>query len=67
MESDARVASRISRRDPIPSLFYPIVLLLMTFYFAIIALTEELEALQLAANNSARVLNTLGDLLVDRL
>lgn len=67
VESDARVIGRNFRRNHVPPLFFSTMLLLMTISFVITALMKELEALQLAANNSARVLNTRGDVLADRL
>ena len=66
-ESDARVIGRILRSNSVPSSSCLVVLLLMISSFVIIALTEELEALQLAANNAARALNARGDLMVSDL
>jgi len=43
------------------------MLLLMFSSFVFIALTEELEALQLATNNAARALNARGNLVVSHL
>lgn len=40
---------------------------LMTLSLFISALTEELDAIQLVANNTARALNTWGDLVVNHL
>ena len=51
---DARVAGRILRRNPVPLLFCSVMLSLMILSPLITALTEELEALQLAVNNAAR-------------
>ena len=39
----------------------------MILFFFVAALMEELEALQLAANNAARALNAQGDLVVSHL
>jgi hypothetical protein len=54
---DARVAGRILRRNPVPLSFCSIVFFLMILSLLITAPMEELEALQLAANNAARALN----------
>ena len=67
VESDAKIVGRIFKRNPIPPLFCSIVLLLISFSLAIIALTEELEVLQLVGNNVARALNPRGDLVVSHL
>ena len=67
VESNARVIGRILRSNSVPSSSCLVVLLLMISSFVIIALTEELEALQLAMNNATGALNARGDLVVSRL
>ena len=66
-ESDARVAGKIFRRNPIPLSFCSIVLFLTTHVLLTVALTEQLEALQLTTNNAAVALSARGDLLANRL
>ena len=65
--SDARVTGGILRRNPVPLLFYSVMLSMMILSPLITALMEELEALQLVVNNDARALNVWGDLVVSRL
>jgi hypothetical protein len=67
VDSDAKVAGKIFRRNLVPPLFCFIVLLLMISSFVIIALMEELEALILVANNAIGALNARDDLLANRL
>jgi hypothetical protein len=59
---DARVAGEIFKRNPISLSFCSIVLLL-TPVLLTAALTEQLEALQLEANNAVGILNARGSLL----
>jgi hypothetical protein len=66
-DSDAKVVGRILRRNTVPLSLCSVMFFLMILSLPISALTEKLEALQLAANNAARVPNTQGDLVVSRL
>ena len=54
---DARVMGKICRRNLVPLSFYFVMFFLMILSLLIIALIEEMEALQLAVNNVVEALN----------
>ena len=66
-ESDARVAGKIFRRDPVLLVFCLVMPFSMIPPFFLTALMEELEAFQFVMNNDARALNAQGDLVVSSL
>ena len=66
-ESDTRVTGKIFRRNLVPLSFCSVVLFLTTHVLLTVALTEQLEALQLTTNNAAMALSARGDLLANRL